>query len=240
LYDLLRARFQLDGTHRLLDLGCGTGTIALALSKDFEEVVGLDPEPELIQEAESIAAKGGARNVRFLVGGSEDLGELGAGLGTFRLVIIGNAFHWMDRAATLRILHDIAESGGGVAVLGGETLGTEPAGTEGVIRATIAKWLGDARRAGSGTYEPPKERHEAVISRSAFLGMEQHSVDVEHRRTIDDFVGFLYSTSYCSPYVLGTKREAFERDLREALGRLSPGSSFTQNERFGAILAWKR
>jgi hypothetical protein len=109
-----------------------------------------------------------------------------------------------------------------------------------VIRATIAKWLGDARRAGSGTYEPPKERHEAVISRSAFLGMEQHSVDVEHRRTIDDFVGFLYSTSYCSPYVLGTKREAFERDLREALGRLSPGSSFTQNERFGAILAWKR
>ena len=96
------------------------------------------------------------------------------------------------------------------------------------------------RRAGSGTYEPPKERHEAIVARSAFQGMEQHSVDVKHCRTTDEIVGALYSTSYCSPYVLGTKREAFERDLRDALGRLSPGGSFTQNERFGAILAWKR
>ena len=240
LYDLLRAKFGLDGTHRLLDLGCGTGTIALALRDDFEEVIGIDPEPELIGDAESIAAKVDAQNVRFLLAGSEDLAEMRRDLGTFRLVTIGNAFHWMDRAATLQILHEIVEPCGGVAVLGGETLGTDPSGTERAIQATITKWLGEVRRAGSGAYEPPKERHEAIVTRSAFQGMEQHSVDVKHRRTTYEIVGALYSTSYCSPYVLGTKREGFERDLRDGLGRLSPGGSFRQNERFGAILAWKR
>ncbi len=44
----LRAAFNLDGTGRLLDLGCGTGEVARPLHADFEEVVGLDVSPERV------------------------------------------------------------------------------------------------------------------------------------------------------------------------------------------------
>ncbi|MFF9177477.1 class I SAM-dependent methyltransferase [Streptomyces sp. NPDC014793] len=35
-----------DGTGRLLDVGCGPGTLALPLSHLFAEVVGVDPDPD--------------------------------------------------------------------------------------------------------------------------------------------------------------------------------------------------
>ena len=37
-------------------------------------------------------------------------------MGPFRLVTIGRAFHWMDRAATLAMLDRIVAPGGGVAL----------------------------------------------------------------------------------------------------------------------------
>lgn len=239
MFGLLRSKFQLDGTGRLLDLGCGTGAIALGLRNDFAEVVGMDPEPELIREAESIAAEAGAKNVRWIEAGSEDLARMRNDLGTFRLVTMANAFHWMDRDATLRILYEMIERDGGIAVLGGETLGIEPAGTQRVIQDVIRRWLGETRRAGTGTYVAPAERHEVVIARSSFRNIEHHNFVVVHRRTTDEILGGLYSTSFASPYVLGSKREAFEADLCAELQRLSPNDSFSQTEQFGAILAWK-
>jgi tRNA/tmRNA/rRNA uracil-C5-methylase (TrmA/RlmC/RlmD family) len=47
----------------LLDLGCGTGQLALPLAKYFEEVIGMDPEPEMIVEAEAAAKCLSIKNV---------------------------------------------------------------------------------------------------------------------------------------------------------------------------------
>ncbi|MFE3961036.1 methyltransferase domain-containing protein [Nocardia sp. NPDC059091] len=43
--------FQLDGSGRLLDLGCGTGQLTVPLSKHVREAVGVDPEPQMLIEA---------------------------------------------------------------------------------------------------------------------------------------------------------------------------------------------
>ncbi|MGW5384901.1 class I SAM-dependent methyltransferase [Nocardia sp. NPDC003963] len=51
LFDDLIRRFRLDGTGRLLDLGCGTGQLTLPLAAHFAEAVGVDPEPEMLAEA---------------------------------------------------------------------------------------------------------------------------------------------------------------------------------------------
>jgi 23S rRNA (uracil1939-C5)-methyltransferase len=56
---------------RLLDLGCGTGTISLMTSEEVEEVVGLDANPASIEAAELNAVAHGRENVRFVVGGWE-------------------------------------------------------------------------------------------------------------------------------------------------------------------------
>jgi trans-aconitate methyltransferase len=47
LNDLVE-RFHLDGTQRLLDLGCGTGQLTIPLAVHVAEAVGMDPEPEML------------------------------------------------------------------------------------------------------------------------------------------------------------------------------------------------
>ena len=47
----LITRFRLDGTGRLLDLGCGTGQLTLRLAAHVAEAIGIDPEPEMLSDA---------------------------------------------------------------------------------------------------------------------------------------------------------------------------------------------
>jgi SAM-dependent methyltransferase len=47
----LVARFHLDGTGRLLDLGCGTGQLTIPLAEHVAAAIGMDPEPEMLAEA---------------------------------------------------------------------------------------------------------------------------------------------------------------------------------------------
>jgi hypothetical protein len=57
--------------------------------------------------------------------------------------------------------------------------------------------------------------------------------------TLDEVVGNLYSMSMANPFVLGDNKEAFERDLRETLMKISPEGVFTSEGDLEAILAWK-
>ncbi|GAB7186345.1 hypothetical protein ATKI12_6176 [Kitasatospora sp. Ki12] len=89
-----------DGHGRLLDVGCGPGTLALGLAHLFGEVVGLDPDAGMIAEARRAGA--GEARATWVRARAE---ELPLGLGTFTVVTFGQSFHWMDRdlvAATVR------------------------------------------------------------------------------------------------------------------------------------------
>ncbi len=55
---------------RALDLGCGTGRLALAMAAHAQDVVGLDIAPAMLAKAREAAAARGVRNVEF-VGGLE-------------------------------------------------------------------------------------------------------------------------------------------------------------------------
>jgi SAM-dependent methyltransferase len=115
LVSVLREHFRLDGTGRLLDLGCGLGPVAIPLAHLFEEVVAIDPDDAMRNEGARIARERGVRNIEWRFGGSKDLSPA---LGQFRLVTMGNSFHWMDRARTLEALYDLVTDGGGIAVVG--------------------------------------------------------------------------------------------------------------------------
>src|SRR5207302_57957 len=60
---------------RLLDIGCGPGSITLGLAEVVApgEVVGIDLRPEAVEQSRAAAAQRGIANVRFEVGSAYDL-----------------------------------------------------------------------------------------------------------------------------------------------------------------------
>ena len=70
---ILADKVGLDGTGRLLDVGCGPGILAMRLARFFEDVVGLEPDLDMLAEASRYAAAAGATNVRWVQGVAEDL-----------------------------------------------------------------------------------------------------------------------------------------------------------------------
>ncbi|HEX7101143.1 MAG TPA: class I SAM-dependent methyltransferase [Nitrolancea sp.] len=230
-------RFGLDGQGRLLDLGCGTGQLALPLAPYVAEAVGLDPDPMMLAEAAASAARAGIRNVRWLRGSDSDLDRLSHEIGPLRLALMGRSFHWMEQEALLRSLDKLIEPGGGVVVVSDEE--RVWAGQETwheTIRQAIHRWLGPQRRAGSGNYEVEHVPFDETFSASPFPRVEHYHLTVERAPTIDEIVGYLYSTSFCSPAVLGDKQAAFEADLRQ---QLSAYDHLTESIEFGAWLAWR-
>jgi len=80
---------------------------------------------------------------------------------------------------------------------------------------------------------------EETLAASSFGHVGRYELTVERALTIDDIVGYLYSTSYCSTTVLGEKQAAFEADLRRTLTELNPVGIFSERATVGAWLAWR-
>lgn len=233
-------RLQLNGQGRLLDLGCGTGQLAIPLAGYFEEAVGLDPEPEMLEQATIVAGEAGVKNVRWVEGGSADLPALEAELGMFRVVTMGNSFHWMDKHATLDHLDRMVIPGGRLAITGTSSGSIIFDATEGwayEIQKILRKMMGETRRAGTGTYEGPTETFEEVLARSPFIRVETFEMEDTRYLTTEEIIGFLYSTSYASKGVLGDKQAAFEREVRQTLREINPEDQFADHTSIGTFLA---
>jgi len=234
-FDMVKEKFNLSKNDRVLDLGCGTGQIAIPICRHVREVVAMDPEPEMLAEGKIQAEKSGAKNIRWIEGGSEDLAEMEYVLGRFQLVVLGTAFHWMNQEKTLDDLYEILHDGGGIVIasIDGEFF------KQSVIVQVVKKWLGEERRAGSGVYKPTTGRFEEVISESKFHRMVSWQYPLVFTNDIDGIVGNVYSTSIANPNILGDKKDAFEKDLRDALLKHNPSGKFVSNGQVQAIFAWK-
>jgi ubiquinone/menaquinone biosynthesis C-methylase UbiE len=235
--DILAARFGLDGTGRLLDLGTGPGQLAIPLASRFAEVVALDVSGEMIAEGERQAARAGVTNIRWLTGRAE---EISPDLGHFRLVTIGGAIHWMDQPTVLRRLEALIAPGGGVALfgMGGSHWNVPEPWSQAVVRV-IQRWLGQERRAGQRVVRMEERRFEDWLAESAFNRVENGSYRFDHTWTLDEVIGELYSTSYANPTLLGDNRPAFEADLRRELLALDPSGRYTRAITCDWAFAWR-
>ena len=166
----------LDGTGRLLDLGCGPGQLATAFRPYVAEAVGMDPEPEMLALATRLATEAEV-DIRFCPGSSQDLTPA---LGRFRLVTIGRAFHWMDRAETVRRLDAMLEPGGALVLFST----THIDAPDNAWRAEFERVLEGAAVGGrrAAWRQPGWVKHEAVLLDSPLCDLHRVGV-VERRRT---------------------------------------------------------
>ena len=239
---LLRYKFRLNKDTRVLDLGCGTGQIALKLAPCVSEIIALDPQEEMLREGKAAAASLNISNITWLKGESGNLPHLTAQVGDIHLTVIARAFHWMDREQTLKDLFKITLPGGGVAVISdsGPMDGAMLPWKE-VILQTVKKWLGAERKAGTeGTYSHPKKRFEAFFKESEFFNYESISFQLERNWTLDEIIGYVYSSSLASSPVLGDKKDPFEAELRGRLKEIEPAGQFPEPVTINVMLVWKR
>jgi malonyl-CoA O-methyltransferase len=87
---------------RILDLGCGTGTLTLALAERFPEaqIFGSDIAPGMISAAQKKALAGGFEQMIFAV---EDMENVSYPDGSFDLVVSNLSLQWIDHL--LETLH---------------------------------------------------------------------------------------------------------------------------------------
>jgi SAM-dependent methyltransferase len=239
------AALDLDGSGRLLDAGCGPGIIALRLAHLFEAVVGLDPDAEMLAEAERCAAALGIANARWVRALAEDLP---VGRATVRAVTFAQSFHWMDRDRVAAAVFDVLEPGGALIQVSTEPAKEpvsvhHPPPPHAAIASLRSRYLGPVRRAGKGylRYGTP-DGEDAVVRRAGFNPIEVFRVpggDVIVR-TIDDVVAGEYSNSASAPHLFGGRLSAFETDLRALLAGASPAGLFAEQPGDLELRIWRR
>ena len=216
-----------------MDLGCGPGTVAIPFAQAGMRVTGIDPEPNMLAAAaEAARAAGVALDLRQ--GSSFDLPS---GIGPFKLVTMGRSFHWMDRAATLRILDGLVAPGGAVVLLHDQQTKT----AENAWRRVLHD-IGNAYGRGDSFHVRDRESadhnaHESVLMNSAFAHVERFSVFLRRALTADDIVGLAFSLSTTAPQKLGERIGTFESELRARLAALSPDGRFEEIAEMTAVIA---
>ncbi len=238
LFEHLKSSFGLDASKRVLDLGCGTGQLSIALSKSVKEVIAIDTSAEMIEEGQKQAQLAAITNITWQEMTAE---AISPELGVFHLAVFGSCFHWMDRALVLDRCYEILEADGGIAIVsGGRSIWHGKQAWEQAAVKVIQKWLGSERRAGEGTFPTDFPRHEEIVARSQFQNMTMGEIKRSHTWTLEAFIGHLYSTSFANKAILGETAELFEQELRTTLLTEKPDGLFPQEQNCGYIFAWKR
>ncbi|MGV9638076.1 class I SAM-dependent methyltransferase [Nocardia rhamnosiphila] len=224
----LRRRFALDGSQHILDLGCGTGQIAIPLAPDVATVFAVDPDPDMLLEGKNSA--GDTTNIEWLRGDSDHLDSLN--LPPLDMVIMAKSFHWTDRPALLAELDTRIRPQGPVVVV---TAALHDAAAvppwDDIVRPLREKYLGPRRRTGTGStyqrFQRSEETHFDILSASPFREVDVLQSQWSIERNVDEIVGLQFSFSYSNPAQFGSEERcaAFAAELRaELLSRYPTGT----------------
>ncbi len=247
LTDRLADALDLDGTGRLIDVGCGPGVVAIPLARWFAEVVGVDPDEGMLTEAAKRSDEAEVTNVRWVRARAE---ELPLGLGNFRVGTFAQSFHWMDRESVAVVLMGMIEPGGALVHISdvkepranSDRRLPYPTPPYREIVSLVRQYLGPVQRAGQGELRHGSASGEAEILTSAgFIGPERiqvPAVDVLER-SVDDLVAWTWSMSGSAPHLFGDRLADFERDVRSMLNNASYSGMFSESPPDTEVFIWR-
>jgi 2-polyprenyl-3-methyl-5-hydroxy-6-metoxy-1,4-benzoquinol methylase len=244
VFDLLTAEAPLEATSRVLDIGCGTGLLTLTLAERAASVTGVDPDLGMLDEAARLANKRGQHNIRWVLSVAERFDDKPGG---YRLVVIGSAFHWMDRPVVAAKAHELLEHEGLFAVLGNPSplMLTQPGGDR-LVREDVGTAVAAAVTAVQDRWFQPKKhsertgsltRPEEVIRASPFGVAMLLSVPTRQEWDIPSLLGFLRSTSLRPDQVLGSRFQEFANEVEQAVLSIEPTGHWVYENSVEVILA---
>ncbi|MCQ1535728.1 class I SAM-dependent methyltransferase [Methanosarcina sp. KYL-1] len=231
-------QFDIKPVDRVLDIGCGTCQMAIAMNGKCNEMVCLDSDLEMLKQAKRELERMNLKQKIVLVNCyAEDLIKRKNEFEIFKLVTICRAFHWMDQNKVLTDLDSLISEDGGIAIISDGSFWTGEEEWQNAVKKVVQKYLGKERRAGKGTFKESPEPWENIISRSAFSVVESKEVEIVRTWTVESIIGWLFSSSFASPKYFGNKIEKFKKDINETLLLINPDGVFNEHDHFNLILA---
>jgi SAM-dependent methyltransferase len=206
-------RLKLSKQHALIDLGTGPGLLALGFAPYVGRVVGVDPEPKMLAAARLAAARAG-QALTLIEGNAETLAP---DIGSFDVVTIGRALHWMERDGALALFERLVARDGAILVCASYS-----------ARDARNPWLDDynaARRAWSpstlwaesGTGSRTHRDLAAFFAGTPFHVADVVKVETSQEINVSDLARRVLTFSSSSPAALGDKADAMLRDVEQRL-----------------------
>ena len=230
---VLAQQTGLDGSGRLLDVGCGPGVLTVRLAHLFQQAVGLDPDADMLAEGRRAAREQRVMNIRWVQGLAEDLPAVAPG--PYRLVTFGQSFQWTDEQPVAETVYDMLEPGGALALIVHTVAGRPRPPDPGVpaiphdeIRALVQKYLGSTRRAGQGIVPERTHRFEDVLVRTRFGAPQQFFVPgiPDLLRDSESVLSGYLSKTSSAPHLFGARLDDFAGEVRALLASRSPEGIF--------------
>lgn len=216
--DRLVSHLGLYPTDRAIDLGAGTGQVAVGLAGRLAGVLALDPEPDMLIRLRRCAEHERVDNLVGALAADTDLPALAAvvGDGGFRLLTVANALHWMDAAAVFAAGRRLLRPGGGVAVIThGRPLWLGERDWTRALRGYLEDWFGPVSD-NCGTDEATLAERRRLLEAAGFTDVTVLEHRFEAPLDADLVLGHLYSA--LSPgQVAPERRDEFAAGVRDVL-----------------------
>jgi SAM-dependent methyltransferase len=192
--DHLASTFRWSGDDVVVDLGCGTGQLALPIAPRVRAVAGVDPEPDMLAMARAAAAQRPVANAAWLLGTDADLPAIGALLGApVAAVTIGTAVHWMDRETLFRAAKPLLRPGGGIAVVtNGTPLWLQDADWSRLLRECLERWRGRPLTWACGTDAEGRRRNREALTEAGYR-VREAAVEYTGELDVEQIIGGVYS-----------------------------------------------
>lgn len=202
-------------TNRLLDLGCGEGKLARPLATHFDQVVAVDPSPNMIRLGKSLE-NGRAKNIEWLQAKAEHV-QLG---GKFDVVTFASSIHWMDPTPLFMKLRPHLSADGMLAIVSGDEAFAPPWGSDWC--EFLKKWVPVASGlpVGSQAWSAIRERYKDYVE----LGDHVAFVSEPIRQSVESFVLCQHARNTFALDKLRDRTTEFRDELAELLRPYADGS----------------
>ena len=223
LFDTL-LELQPEAPRAVLDLGCGTGDVALGLAGHVDRVDAVDASEAMLRVAR---ARPGARHpsLRWVCAAAEAFEHRGP----YSLVVASESLHWMDWQVVLPKIGSALRPGAFLALASGRSLDDLP------FRAELAPLI--ALHSTNREFRPYDFVAE-LTGRGLFCEVGRRTMrPVAFRQSVDDYVESFHTRNGFSRERMSHASAAeFDAALRELVARSFPDGSVAGETR--ATVIW--